>query len=383
MPDSPPRPVWVASKRDLSTVVDRLAAEPALAVDTESNSLFAYRERICLIQFSTRTADYLIDPLALKDLSPLDALLADPRIEKIFHACEYDLICLRRDYGFRVVNVFDTMIAARTLGWPKMGLATILEGLWGLKTNKRYQRADWSRRPLSPEQLLYACLDTRHLLPLRDLLYDELKSGDRLEEAREEFERLTQVNGATAIFDPEGFWRINGARDLAPREAAILRELYLYREKVAERADKPPFKVIGEDTLIAIARRQPREAKDLQGLPGMSEGQIKRHQQGLLKAVQRGLATTTPRPPQHGRSDEATLARYEALRTWRKKKAQSRGVESDVIVPRDALWAIAQANPKTADDLTGIGELGPWRRDKYGEEMMTVLAVLNGVSGNH
>ncbi|MBI3361793.1 MAG: ribonuclease D [Chloroflexi bacterium] len=383
MPDSPPRPVWVASKRDLSTVVDRLAAEPALAVDTESNSLFAYRERICLIQFSTRTADYLIDPLALKDLSPLDALLADPRIEKIFHACEYDLICLRRDYGFRVVNVFDTMIAARTLGWPKMGLATILEGLWGLKTNKRYQRADWSRRPLSPEQLLYACLDTRHLLPLRDLLYDELKSGDRLEEAREEFERLTHVNGATAIFDPEGFWRINGARDLAPREAAILRELYLYREKVAERADKPPFKVIGEDTLIAIARRQPREAKDLQGLPGMSEGQIKRHQQGLLKAVQRGLATTTPRPPQHGRSDEATLARYEALRTWRKKKAQSRGVESDVIVPRDALWAIAQANPKTADDLTGIGELGPWRRDKYGEEMMTVLAVLNGVSGNH
>lgn len=373
-----PRPIWVASPRHLAAVVEQLAAETALAVDTESNSLFAYRERICLIQFSTRAADYLIDPLALKDLTPLGALLADPHIEKVFHACEYDLICLRRSYDFRVVNVFDTMVAARTLGWPKMGLATILEGLWSVKTNKRYQRADWSRRPLAPEQLLYASLDTRYLLPLRDLLYQELKTSARWEEAREEFDRLSRVDGAPAAFDADGFWRINGARELAPREAALLRELYLYREKAAERADRPPFKVMSEETLIAIARRQPRQAKDLRGLPGMTDGQINRHQQGLLKAVQRGVSAPPPRPPQSGRSDEATLQRYEALRTWRKQKAQARGVESDVIVPRDALWAIARSNPQTADDLKNIAELGPWRRERYAEEILRLLIGVNG-----
>lgn len=371
-----PEPIWVATPRDLAVVVKRLAAEAALAVDTESNSLYAYRERICLLQFSTRAADYVIDPLALPDLSPLGPLLADPTIEKVFHACEYDVICLARDYGFRVASLFDTMIAARTLGWPNMGLAKILEELWGVKTNKRYQRADWSRRPLSPAQLHYAAIDTRYLLRLHDLLRQELQGSGQWEEAREEFERLSQVNGGPAAFDPDGFWRINGARDLGPREAAVLRELYLYRDKVAERADRPPFKIIGEDTLVAVARRQPRQTKDLRGLPGMTEPQIKRHQRGLLHAVQRGQSAPPPRPPLSERTDDVTLERYEALRLWRKQRAQARGVESDVILPRDALWAIARSHPRRIDDLKSIPALGPWRREKYGEEILKLLAEL-------
>jgi ribonuclease D len=370
----PLEPEWVAEPARLAALAKRMAREPALAVDTESNSLYAYRERICLIQVSTRTADYLIDPLALDDVSPLGGLLADRRIEKVFHACEYDLICLRRDYGFQVNNVFDTMIAARTLGWPNVGLARIMEELWQVKTNKRYQRADWSHRPLAPEQLSYACLDTHYLLPLRDILTEKLKENGALEEAREEFERLTLVSADHPAFDPDGFWRISGARDLEPREAAVLREVYLYRDRAAQKADRPPFKILGDDTLLAVARAQPRQARDLRGLPGMSNGQIQRHKRGLLEAVQHGQTATLPRRPRNQRSDEATLERYEALRTWRKRRAQARGV--DVILARDTLWAIASHNPRTPRDLEHISELGPWRREKYGGEILKLLAEL-------
>jgi ribonuclease D len=167
---------------------------------------------------------------------------------------------------------------------------------------------------------------------------------------------------------------VTGARDLSPREAAVLRELYHYRDEAARRADRPPFKVFGDDTLLAIARAQPRRARDLQGLPGMTHSQISRHRQGLLEAVARAQASPAPRPPQSQRLTEAAHERYEALRAWRKRRAQERGVESDVILPRDALWAIAQGNPQTHVDLELIPELGPWRREQYGDEILKLLA---------
>ena len=170
-----PPPSLVQSPDDFLKLIHDLDNQARIAVDTESNSLHAYRERVCLIQFSTPEQDYILDPLALDDLSPLASIFSNPRIQKIFHASEYDIICLRRDYGFTFSNIFDTMQAGRILGRKQAGLDRLLEDKFGIKVNKRFQKADWGVRPLSRDLLLYARLDTHYLIPLSDLLKTELE----------------------------------------------------------------------------------------------------------------------------------------------------------------------------------------------------------------
>ena len=376
------RPVLVAEPETLTRLVDDLAREPSVGVDTESNSLYAYRERVCLIQFSTPTQDYILDPLALADLSALGPLFADPAQQKIFHAAEYDLICLKRDYDFKFANVFDTMIAARTLGWPRLGLGAILQERFGVSMNKRFQRADWGARPLTDELLDYARLDTHSLVPLRDVLAAELAAAGRTQEAQEEFERLERAAvtapiplgglGADGV-SPNAFWRVNGARDLTPAQAAVLREVFAYRERQAERADRPPFKIMSDQTLLEIARVQPTSLDALEGLPGMTQAQIRRHGPKLLAAVHHGQAAGPLRPPHAEREPDSVRERYELLHQWRKRRAQARGVESDVIIPRDALWELARRNPASLQALESVEHLGPWRRATYGAEILAVL----------
>ncbi len=368
-----PNPILVADPAALQSLVELLAREPAVGVDTESNSLFAYRERVCLIQFSTPASDYIVDPLAIPDLSSLAPLFANPAQQKIFHAAEYDVICLKRDYNFQFANLFDTMVAARTLGRPQLGLAAILEATYGVKMNKRFQRADWGLRPLTSELLDYARLDTRFLVRLRDLLQAELAAQGRLAEAQEEFARLERLAGAVNGVNPNAFWRINGARDLPPAQAAALRELHEYRERQAERADRPPFKVMSDQTLLEIARTGPNSLADLEGLPGMTPQQIRRHGANLLKAVRRGLGGPPARPPHYEREPDSVRERYELLHQWRKRTAQARGVESDVIISRDALWELARSAPASLEALAQIEHLGPVRREAYGEEILKVL----------
>ncbi len=377
-----PRPVLVAEPDSLARLVDDLAREPAMGVDTESNSLYAYRERVCLIQFSTPAQDYILDPLALVDLSALGSLFANPAQQKVFHAAEYDLICLKRDYDFKFANVFDTMVAARTLGWPRLGLGAILQERFGVTMNKRFQRANWGERPLTDELLDYARLDTRYLVALEGVLAAELAAAGRAAEAQEEFERLERVTGAASQspggpaadgVNPQAFWRINGARDLTPAQAGVLRELFLYREHQAERADRPPFKIMSDQTLLELARVQPVSLDELPGLPGMTQAQIQRHGARLLQAVRRGQAAGPVRPPHAEREPDSVRERYELLHQWRKRRAQARGVESDVIIPRDALWELARLNPDSLEALEHVEHLGPWRRATYGAELLAIL----------
>ena len=371
-----PPPILVADHDSLGHLVGTLALCPVVAVDTESNSLHAYRERVCLIQFSTLAADYIVDPIRLPDLSPLAPFFANPGQQKVFHAAEYDLICLKRDYRFEFTNIFDTMSAARTLGWPQVGLAAILDTHFGVKVNKKYQRADWKRRPLTPEQLDYARLDTHYLVALRDRQLQALTESGRGPEADEEFARLARPRGDSdnAGPDPTAFWRVSGARDLTPAQAAVLQALFAYREQQAEGLDRPPFKVMGEATLIALARRAPCREEDLRNLPGMTPDQIHRHAHGVLHAIQQGLHAPAQRPPQADRESDEVRDRYDRLRTWRKERARARGVESDVILPRTALWDLARHPPRTRGELAHITDFGPWRRETYGEEILALLS---------
>ncbi|MCS6909355.1 MAG: HRDC domain-containing protein [Anaerolineales bacterium] len=368
-----PPPHLIEADADVAPLMKVLAAEPALAVDTESNSLFVYRERVCLIQFSTPQADYIVDPLRA-DVRPLAPLFANPQQQKIFHAAEYDILSLKRDYGFEFANLFDTMVAARTLGWTQTGLAALLEQHFGVKMNKKHQRANWGKRPLSAEQLDYARLDTHYLFQLRDLLLAELTQTGRLAEAQEEFDRLARLKPETTTPDPHAFWRVSGAHDLDARQAAILNELFLYRDRQARRHDVPPFKVMSDATLVALAKQAPQRKEDLRGVFGMTAGQIARHGEELLAAVKRGLAAPPARRPRSAPKPDEVRERFEKLRRWRRQKAQARGVESDVIVPREALWELARRVPRTTADLASLEHLGPWRRQMYGAEILEVLA---------
>ena len=367
-------PSLVADERQFAGLLDDLGSQSIVAVDTESNSLYAYRERVCLIQFSTASGDYLLDPLSNIDLSPLAQVFADPSKEKIFHAAEYDVMTLRRDFGFSFAALFDTMWAARILGWPKVGLGSILSSTFGVHTDKRYQRYNWGKRPLDQDAQIYACRDTHFLLPLRNLQTEVLRQRGRWEEAQEMFAQLTASETPARTFDPESFWRIKGASKLTPRQQAILYQLNIWRDREARRKDSPPFKVLGDTTLVTLATIRLRSTADLSGMRGLRPHHIHSYGEGILRAVKLGARSKPPQPPPPPpRHSRVEMERFRALQAWRKTKGAQRGVDPDVIVGNPVLWALAEQNPKAAEELTGVDGLGPWRLAAYGADLLRVL----------
>ena len=241
-----PTPKLITESSELQKMVDKLALESIIAVDTESNSLYAYQEQVCLIQFSTQQNDYLVDPLALDDISSLEPIFSSPQTEVIFHAAEYDLMCLKRDFGFTFTHLFDTMVAARTLGRKEVGLGSLLKAEFGVTVEKKYQRANWGQRPLPAHMLQYAQLDTHYLIALREILKQALITNGRFALAEEDFIRLCQVSEHNTVKRPVDCWRINGAFDLDPQQAAVLKELSIYRDQIARRKNRPLFKVMND-----------------------------------------------------------------------------------------------------------------------------------------
>lgn len=365
--------VWVSRFSELRKLADQLMQHPMISVDTESNSLFAYHEQVCLIQFSTPETDYLIDPLAISDLSPLGPVFENREIEKIFHAAEYDLICMKRDFGFVFNNLFDTMLAARILGRNGLGLGTLLEEEFGLQVDKRYQRANWAKRPLTPEMMNYARMDTHYLIPLHDILLDELIKTGRLELAQEDFLRLTQVPAGSHENGANNCWRITGSQDLTPRQAAVLMELCAYRDEQARASNLPPFRVLPNQTLLEIAQIMPRRRSELNQVFGLSPKLIQRHGNGLLAAVERGILGPPAYRPISKRPDESFLWRLDMLRNWRKLTGRDMGVESDVVLPRDVMEVIAERDPRTLDELSEVMSHLPWRLKHFGNQILRTI----------
>jgi ribonuclease D len=371
-----PAPVLVDFQESFDRMLETLAGEPVLGLDTESDSLYRYFHRVCLIQVSTRQADYVVDPLGVPDLGPLGALLADPEVEKVFHAAENDILALKRDFGFEFVRVFDTMLAARILGYRRVGLAALLHEKIGVELDKRTQLTDWGHRPLTAEQLNYACLDSRYLLPLSELLREELVARGRWREAQEVFSALPDTLYVAKSFDPDGFWRCREARDLNPTELAVLRELYLWRDAQARAMNRPPFKVIGDESLVRLSREQPRRMTDLR----LGGWQVRHFGSAILDAIAQGKVAPAPHPPsrplnREHRLDPAAVNRYDRLRAWRSQRAVERGVETDVVLTNEALLAIARAVPTSLEMLEGLGVMGPWKLDEYGADVLEVLAA--------
>lgn len=366
----------IETLEDLEYLAKWLSGVKRIGLDIEADSFYTYHPKICLLQLSTDDYDFIIDPLSVKDMSPLGPILRDPAVEKVFHACEYDLQCLKRDYGFEVHHLFDTMVSARLLGMKQLGLAALILKYFDVSLLKKFQRADWGKRPLSPGQIDYARMDTHYLLRLRDLLHKELDEKGRLHEAHDAFLRLEQIEPPEKTFDPDNFWRLPGARALTPQARAILKELYFYREKTAAEADKAPFRVLPEALLVRIAEKCPRDPSELESIHGMTPYLFQHFGKALLEVVRRGEESAPiEKPPERPRpqlEDARALQRYRALRQWRKKKAEERGLDPVAILATDDLHKVARAC-RGEDSALWLAELSEHKRELYGSEMLEVL----------
>lgn len=358
---------------EVTELAEELAREPAIAVDLEADSMHSFREKVCLLQFSTPGATVLLDPLAGADLSALAPVLADPGIRKIFHAADYDLRCLYRDFGFTVRGLFDTMVACQFLGEEKVGLADVLGKHYGVTLDKQYQRADWSLRPLSAEMVRYAAEDTRHLHRLAAQLEERLQEKGRLGWVAEEFSLLEQVRFAEA--DGPLFLRAKGASALDRRQLAVLEALLQWRTGEAQRRDCPPFKVLGNASLIELAKNAPKSLQGLVGIEGISPRLVDRYGRQLLQAVEAGMAVPEndlpvfPRGERREKDPDAER-RFKQLREWRQKQAEKLSMEPGVLINNATLEEIARRRPASIAALAEVSGLKSWQREAFGAELL-------------
>ncbi|MBI5883265.1 MAG: HRDC domain-containing protein [Elusimicrobia bacterium] len=365
-------PILVTAREHLEEVAGEIHRTGRVAVDIESNSFYVHREKTCLVQISTKDADYIVDPLAVRDMSSLGPMFSDPATQIVFHAGEYDIACLKRDYAFTFCALFDTMIASRLLGFKELGLAAAIERHFGVKLSKKLQRADWGRRPLTDAQIRYAQLDTHYLLRLADIQTGLLRGKGLEAEAAEAFAKLARSAPIERIFDPEGFWRL--ARGLNPdgRQLAVLRELYLLREREAESRNRATFRVMPDEVLPRLAMALPHDFGSLRAVRGMTPYLLDNYGSAVLAAVKRGLAG----PPIHPDSREKPKKRdpragrlFEKLRLWRKSKGQQTGVDPVDLMPTADLKAIARLALSGGDPLVPLSLL---KRSRYGAEILKI-----------
>lgn len=376
-------PQYIESPAALKQWAERLEHADAIAVDTESDSFHHYREKVCLMQMTALGEDVIIDPLAMPDMEPLRAILERPKPTKIFHDAGYDLVCLRRDFRFDVQGLFDTMVASRLLGIQNFGLASLLQDRFGFEANKRLQRSDWARRPLTEEQISYARFDTHFLPRLAELLENELRQAGRWDWAVEDFARLPETaakNGQrNGDPDTQAFWRVRGVKAMSPGARGRVRALYELRDKLARRLDRPPFKVFSDSVIVDIAEHPPKKAEELPR-PGLRRGGAGRFGDEVMRALARAKPISGRPPPGTGRRrragrflDPDARKRYEALRGCRKREAEKLGIDPEVAIANATLESLAKNPPSSVSGLVTQGRLNGWRKSIFVEPLLAVL----------
>ncbi|MDP6537965.1 MAG: HRDC domain-containing protein [Planctomycetota bacterium] len=380
MQETLPDPTLVEDAEGLEELLGVLEGVEELAVDTEADSFFSYREKVCLIQITAAGRDFLVDPLADVDITPLGAVLADPARVKVFHDGEYDVLLFKREYGFEFANLFDTRIAVAALGSESPGLASVLGERFGVSLDKSLQRSDWSSRPLSARQIAYARLDTHYLLPLMELLQAELEESGRTVIVEGECRRLESLDAAPVGFRPDDWARIKGARALSPVQRRNLCELYALRDRLAEDGDLPPFKVMGNATLLELASRAPRDERGLENIGGLSKRLVRRFGRKLLEALVAGRTqppiTRMPERPSRDGSGGMSVEEQELLerlKTWRSKRARSGGFDASLVLNRHTLPRIVRERPRTVADLAEVTGVLSWQVERYGDSLVDLV----------
>lgn len=377
-------PLFVETPDALAALVDRVASEPRVALDTEANSLHAYRERVCVVQLSVPGLDAIVDPLKLPDLEPLRRLVDRDDVEVVFHGGDYDVSVLSRDHGIVFRRAFDTMIAATFLGEEKLGLLALVEREFGATLSKKYQTADWARRPFTPDQIDYLRGDTTHLLELSARLRDRLAAADLVEETDIEFRRLVARRGAPWADDPEAWRRAKGAEKLDARGRAVLASTWAWREGLARAHDVPRFRIVPNETLTDLAAKPPTDLDDFSRRPG-TRGVVRQGDgPACLDAIRAGLAAfergeapaAAERPRLTAEERAAADVRRkleEKIRRWRTDEAIRREVVNAVVLPNPGMEALIDGGASTIDEIAAIPDIGPKRARLYGAKLLELL----------
>ncbi len=375
--DLPP-PILVEDAAGMASLLADLDGQSEIALDTEADSFFNYREKVCLIQLTVEDRDYLLDPLAEFDVTPLGAVLADGSKTKVFHDGEYDILILKRDFGFEFAGIFDTRVAAAALGSTTPGLASVLRDRFGLEMDKSMQRSNWSARPLSAKQISYARLDTRFLVQLMHEQLTELEARGRERVVAGECRRLEGLVPAEITFDADGFVRIKGVRRLDSEAQQALRELYAARDRLARDLDLPPFKVLNNEALLALARARPRSPGELGRL--VSARQARRVGGEVLDAVRRARKLgPMKRLPQGVRRNATTglgdeeYDLHEAIKQWRKDKAESEGFDASLVLNRHVMARLAREKPTTREQFAAVEGILEWQVEMFADEIVRVI----------
>jgi ribonuclease D len=375
----------------LEELARHLATLPAFGIDTESDSSYAYQEKVCLLQISDLERDYIIDPLLVKDLSALEAVLADPDVVKVLHGGDYDVVSLDRDFGFRTRGLFDTLLAAQLLGLDRIGLADLIGRYFGIDIDKAFQRHNWALRPLLDDHIEYARGDTHYLLALREILLRELRRKDRVRHHREECRFLERRRWHGRGSDPFAWLDLKGASDLDELGLKCLRALWTYREEEARRMDRPVYKVIPDDVLVELASVRPRTERELDGVVNPKSAMRRRHGRAFLTKIGQGLEEKGPLPRRPEKAEEprarlpwrirlrgrAADRVFADLKNWRNEVvSRDPTLSSFSVASNGTLRSIAQMRPRTLEELKLVPEVRRWQVRDFGDE---ILARLNRI----
>lgn len=364
--------IWIDRQDAFEAAMARVASEPAIAIDTEADSLHSYFDKVCLIQISIPGEDLVIDPLASLDLSTLGVVLSNRAIRKVLHGADYDLRILHRDFNFTIANLTDTMICSQLLGYEAIGLAALLERYFALTVDKSHQRADWAIRPLPRVMLEYAASDTRHLVALADRLREELTELGRWEWALEEFGRLENIRFTEK--EDEGFRRLKGISGFDRRSLAVARALHEWRDTLARAADRPPFKIFGNDVIVEVAKARAATPEALLEIKALPLTLRRRYGREILRRVSEAMALPEEMLPEKGDArpwlrDKALESRVSRLKDVRDKKAKELKIDPGVLAPRHVLIAIASSR-----DLE-VPAMREWQKGLIGDAFLKILSA--------
>ena len=372
-------PLWIRTPEELDALVVSLGRTRTLSIDTEADGLHHYPVKLCLVQVADdRGRGHLVDPLALPTLEPLGQFFADAGVVKVLHAADNDLGYLKRLYGFSAVNIFDTAIAARFLGVTSLSLDGLLRDFIGVDPGPSRQKDDWSKRPLSPAQETYALNDVLHLIPLRERLLEALRAKGRDLWVEEECALIATMPAPEKAADPDAYMKLKGAKDLDGHGLAVLRELHQARETLAIKVDRPPFMILGNEVLVALAVLKPRDSNSILTIKGCTVNVVRRAGEAILAAVERGLAVPDSglpvrRPAPRPRVSGAVQRRSEALRAWRVEAAKLVELDAGVIFPQRLIDRLAHDPPRDLDALARVEGVGRWRAELFGAELLRRL----------
>ncbi len=347
----------IDSKEKLSEAEKHVKSSKYLGIDTESDSLYSYYEKLCLVQIACDSRIYLIDTLAL-EIDAFKEAFENPQIRKIFHSADSDIPLLKTKINCSFSNIFDVMMAAKYLGIERCGLNNLIERFFAVKLNKKYQKANWGERPLRKEMLDYACLDVYYLKKLKDILIPELKKMGLLEEFIAHCEQFSFLPPKKIEFNPDAWLNLPQAKTMTWPYRSCLKELWTARENAAREKDVPPFKIMTNETMLLLAREPQNALKNLKVFKGISEYVLNKHGRWITEAIKRGLDSPPEEKKLHSKRNrpdfEKTQRRFEILREWRKKKAHERRLFPELILTNEILWKIAGKENPTPQELSLI-----------------------------